>query len=468
MGFLQSAARRWRLFLAGRRPLAFCTIATRSFLPQARVLMDDVARHHPGAQCHLLYVNAANEHVAPQLPGVNVLAASELVDAATLTLLRRRFTVAETCFALKAPMVERLFEQGAGRVFYLDSDLLIVSPFAEALAALAHDSTVLTPHLDAPIPEDGRQPTEATILRAGAYNLGFIAMADVPATRLMLAWWGARTRRLGFLRPLLGYQGDQNWMNLAPTLFDGVGVLRHPGYNIAYWNAHSRRIEGSPENPTVRELPVRFVHLSGFDCARPEALSRFQNRTSLTAEPVLAALVREYAARVARAEQAPLAWRDLPPPAPEVPPAGPRTPRSATLPAEAMHATLLVSPAPTAIEPGEELLFTVEVVNDSPVAWPSLPDADGRYAVAVSWRLLSDAGNVIVPENPRSPLPHDVGPGESALLDFAIAAPPLFGVFAFEFGVVQDGVAWFALGPGSTHRVALMVASLPPQSPPYT
>ncbi|MBX3717337.1 MAG: hypothetical protein KF738_15170 [Burkholderiales bacterium] len=469
MGFLARLSRRRRLARAARAPFCACTIATRDYLAPALVLLADLARHHPAASRVLLYLPAPGELAAPEIDGVRVIAAEELVDAAALALLRRRFTPAEACFALKAPLLSRLLEEGCGRAVYLDGDILLAGPLAEALAELETANAVLTPHLDHAIPDDGRLPTEATVLRAGVYNMGFVALRDSPETRRLLGWWGARARRFGFVRPLLGYQGDQNWMSLAPTIFEGIAVLRHPGYNLGYWNAHGRPVAGDAAAPTVAGLPLRFAHLSGFDPARPEALSRYQDRVSLAAQPVLAAMLRDYAARVRGAAGSGMRWRALPAPPPPAPPRGPRTAGAVPLPPEARRAYLRVSPAPPALEPGEELAFTVQVENRSDAVWHSLDDERAAHGVWLSWHLLDHEGRPLEGEERRVPLPHDLAPGESVLVDVFLPAPPAFGRFVAQFDLVQEGVAWFGAGAFEEANVPVVVgASFPPGHVPFT
>ena len=36
---------------------------------------------------------------------------------------------------------------------------------------------------------------------------------------------------------------DQKWIDLVPGFYPDVGIIHHPGYNVAYWNLHCRRVE---------------------------------------------------------------------------------------------------------------------------------------------------------------------------------------------------------------------------------
>jgi uncharacterized protein (DUF1015 family) len=57
---------------------------------------------------------------------------------------------------------------------------------AEIDALLDNHEIALIPHLTEPIPDDGRKPSEEDILIAGAYNLGFVALARRPEVDALL------------------------------------------------------------------------------------------------------------------------------------------------------------------------------------------------------------------------------------------------------------------------------------------
>ena len=68
---------------------------------------------------------------------------------------------------------------------------------------------------------------------------------------------------------------DQKWGDLFPSFVDGAKILRHPGYNIAYWNLHERKIKGSSKKGwTANGKPLRFLHFSGVKIDNSENISR--------------------------------------------------------------------------------------------------------------------------------------------------------------------------------------------------
>src|SRR5205807_387822 len=75
-------------------------------------------------------------------------------------------------------------------------------------------------------------------------------------------WWCDRVRTGCTNDHPEGMYGDQKWLELAPSICDGVRVLRHPGYNFAYWNAHERPLSCVGGAWTAAGWPLRFVHYS--------------------------------------------------------------------------------------------------------------------------------------------------------------------------------------------------------------
>jgi hypothetical protein len=62
-----------------------------------------------------------------------------------------------------------------------------------------------------------------------------------------------------------GYFVDQKFIDFVPIFFKNVLVEKDVGYNVAYWNLHSRRI--SRENGAWRcnDGPLYFFHFSGYN-----------------------------------------------------------------------------------------------------------------------------------------------------------------------------------------------------------
>jgi len=120
---------------------------------------------------------------------------------------------------------------------------------------LAHGANlVMTPHILHPAPD---QDSEEALLRSGSFNGGFLGVAPSSKGREFVAWWAERLRTgctIDFTC------GDQRWLDLVPSIWDGVAILRHPGYNFACWNAHQRPLSCHDGAWIAAGRPLRFVH----------------------------------------------------------------------------------------------------------------------------------------------------------------------------------------------------------------
>ncbi|MBP6718342.1 MAG: glycosyltransferase [Rhodoferax sp.] len=280
---------------------AIVTIVSNNYLHFARTLMQSVACHHPQADRYCVVVDRD--------PGP-AQALSDEFQLLTLDQLSLpdgddflfQYTVLELNTAVKPWALAYLLKQGYQNVLYIDPDIALYRPLDEVFTLLDADADlVLTPHLLTPI-TDTLTPGELDIRRAGTYNLGFCALRSGTNMHAMLQWWQSKLRRDCVVAFERGVFVDQSWMDLVPGLFANVALLRHPGYNLAYWNIAQRPVTQDPENPKqilVQGQPLVFFHYSGLNPLAPQAVSKHQNRYTLdTISPPLAALINDYCQQI--------------------------------------------------------------------------------------------------------------------------------------------------------------------------
>ncbi len=260
----------------------FFTIASANYTAYARTLMDSVRWHHPDASRYLFLADEDPGDLGLD-PDLLTVVPARALPIPHFDHMALRYSILELNTALKPYAFQWLSERHPDDlIVYLDPDILVLSPLTEVVeAAEAGALAVVTPHLTAPL-EDGRRPDELGIMRAGAYNLGFIAMGSHPARGDLAAWWG---RKLEF-GALIDFEGgtftDQKWVDLVPGMFPDVVILRHPGYNLAYWNLAIRTVARDVDGRLVADgLPVSFVHFSGIDPNNPAQFSKYQDRFSI-------------------------------------------------------------------------------------------------------------------------------------------------------------------------------------------
>lgn len=161
---------------------------------------------------------------------------------------------------------------------YLDPDLFILKPLVDVEAALEGGaSCVLTPHATEPV-EDGETPDDYSFLRCGGFNLGFIALNSSDEARRYNRWWGEKLSLDCFVALERGVFVDQKYLDLAPSFIEKLSILRHPGYNVAYWNLVQREITESDGQFHANGAPLHFVHFSGISLSDHARFSRHQSR----------------------------------------------------------------------------------------------------------------------------------------------------------------------------------------------
>ena len=161
--------------------------------------------------------------------------------------------------------------------------------------ALDEAEIVVTPHALAPA-MDGLRPSDIDFLRNGSFNLGFIALRRGAESLSLLDWWERRCLSHGFNDLGFGTFVDQKWIDLVPSYFESVHVLRHRGCNVAYWNLHERQLFEVNGSYRVNDVPLVFFHFSGVRADAPEVLSKHQTRHAIAPGSLLARLVSEYSA----------------------------------------------------------------------------------------------------------------------------------------------------------------------------
>lgn len=238
--------------------MIICTMTTASHLFRAKVMAESVKAHHKDAQvvlCLLEKRMIPEVKLASCFDHVMLVDQLQVPDFEKYMFMRR---VHEASYALKGHFLKHLLRiyPGEDRLLFLDTDTEVLSPMEEVNQALDHHSVVLTPH--------ELHDAKRSYMLHGIINIGFIAVKRSGETERFLDWWTDRVDRYGFDDNYSrGLFYEQNWLNLAMTYFD-VHVLKHPGYNAAYWNLHERGNSIALQNHTfmVGDVPLRFFHYS--------------------------------------------------------------------------------------------------------------------------------------------------------------------------------------------------------------
>jgi len=263
-----------------RVEFAACTIIAKNYLPMARVLTESWQAHHPNSPIFVLLLDSPLGFFAPKDEAFQPVFLPEL-EIPNLNGFMFKYSILESSTAVKPYFLSHLFRRYAiDKLLYLDPDILILNSLDGLKNYLEEANVLLTPHLLSPLPNDGHGQTDHDILKAGTYNLGFLGLRNCLESKQLLRWWRDKLYHNCVVAFEENLFVDQRWMDLVPGIFDGVRILRDPGYNVAYWNLHERTVSLT-DGISVNGKPLYFFHFSGFDLDRPWTVSKYQDRFAM-------------------------------------------------------------------------------------------------------------------------------------------------------------------------------------------
>lgn len=95
---------------------------------------------------------------------------------------------------------------------------------------------------------------------------------------------------------------------------------------------------------------------------------------------------------------------------------------------------------PTRVAAGESFAVSARLANRSGSAWP----ADGAARVGLAYHWRTPAGEPVVWDGERTPLPNEVAPGTAVRVEMTVRAPEAPGTYVLELDPVFEHVAWFS------------------------
>ena len=259
---------------------AFCSIIAQNYYAHALVLIQSVLRHHPEAKFYLLSVDGAGELMKYQSSQITIIDCSAL-SIHDLNQRRFKYNLTEFCTSVKAGLIKHLLKIGFELVVYLDPDILVTNRLEEIFSCLSDNDIILTPHLDAPMPSDGKGPNYISMMLTGVYNLGFIAVKNSNNAINFLNWWDEQLEYRCLDEQDKGLFTDQKFLDIAPCIFDGFYILKNTGYNVGPWNIHSRSLRHESGNWFCNDKPLFFYHFSNYSTKKANQIAAYVNRDNL-------------------------------------------------------------------------------------------------------------------------------------------------------------------------------------------
>lgn len=242
-----------------------CSVITAADIPKAQEMAKSVKQYIPKSQVVICLVEKS---MHPDAEGCKhfdkVLLAKELgFQWPEFDRIIFKYNPIEAVSAIKGQLLKDLLYTYDKEQFflYLDPEMKVVSACPELLNTLQYHSILLTPHQLYPSKDIER---EHELLNEGTFHSGFIAIKRTVNSTGFIEWFADRLNRF-FEDPYKGQHLDKKFLNLAMAGFD-VHVLKHPGYNVATWNLHERKMTIRTDGTLyVLGSPLRIFNYSNLE-----------------------------------------------------------------------------------------------------------------------------------------------------------------------------------------------------------
>jgi hypothetical protein len=269
----------------------FCTIVTRSHLKYAAALAKSLRRYHPTHKLCVLLID--DDQQVSGNSSMDVFRLDE-IQVSKIEDMKIYFNAFELSSCLKPFFVAHLLRKGLEKIVYLDADVLVVNDFETLFEMLDQHAFVLCPHWLQPNLVQHSEVSVRQIADLGIYNGGMWGVRHQEGGMAVLEWLMRFLPDVGFDDRHNGMFVDQKILPLAAQLFSSqFGCMRHPGYNVAYWNLHEREITSIDDRYVVNGHPAIFFHLSGFRAEEPDTFSRYSS-WNFERLPILKEIIAEY------------------------------------------------------------------------------------------------------------------------------------------------------------------------------
>lgn len=241
----------------------FCTYFDSHYLARGLALYDSLARHSESPwTLWVLCFDALTYEILSRLrlPHLQWIAQADFErnDPELLSVKSKRSRIEYYWSSTPSlPLYLLKKDSSIDLVTYLDSDLFFFSSPEPVFEEFGNRSLLLTEHRFSPAHQSLQEVT-------GIYNVGMMAFRKDEAALEALRWWREKCLEHCSQKPAAGLFGDQFYLNDWPRRFPGVHILRHPGADVAPWNAARYSLQDKSGTLRVNGSPLIYYHYHAF------------------------------------------------------------------------------------------------------------------------------------------------------------------------------------------------------------
>jgi len=239
-----------------------CTITTYSHLAQTLALRDSALKFSPDSVFCVLIIDNGN--------------ISHLNDKTTIFYTLQ--DIGNACLAM--PMIKKynkdkdqlrwslkpvfmhflLLNCGYSKTIYVDNDIFFFNNVTFLFDELDQKDILLCPHWRCTKPSVNKNWFIVNFTD-GFYNAGFFAAGKNGLEALK--WWAEACyfKCAKILRK--GLFDDQKYLDFLPVIFENVGIIKHRGCNVAYWNQiENIRVKTASSVLINGQWDIIFIHFT--------------------------------------------------------------------------------------------------------------------------------------------------------------------------------------------------------------
>ncbi|REG91516.1 hypothetical protein [Algoriphagus antarcticus] len=277
------------------------TLCSNNYLAHAATLGDSILKSDPAVKFIIGLVDKKDSTIDyGQFSDFEIIPCFELGYGEFDDMLNR-YNIIEFNTAVKPFYFEYLFKKypDIDHIYYIDPDIVLYQPIEILDREWGDSEIMLTPNLIylTEKPSSG----ELASLRHGINNLGFIGLKRGEESMKLISWWKERLREHCRIDKCFGIFVDQKWIDLAPLFFSKIRTVKHPGWNMAWWNFSERKLIKTPEGWSVNdsETPLVFFHFSGYKPEKDLTTERWVSKEfDVEVGSPLAELYQDYKTRL--------------------------------------------------------------------------------------------------------------------------------------------------------------------------
>lgn len=158
------------------------------------------------------------------------------------------------------PVFMNLLLNNNDKVIYIDSDIYFFNDYAFLFEELNNCSVLLSPHWRCSDPNVDVGNFKLNFLD-GMYNGGFVGAAK--SGKDELTYWAKLCMFNCEKNVTDGYFVDQKYLDILPSRFPNVSIIKHKGCNVANWNQFDCKRTVVNNSVLINgKFPIVFIHFT--------------------------------------------------------------------------------------------------------------------------------------------------------------------------------------------------------------